>query len=171
MSDSISYSKNNSSEKLYPNNSDFFFDGKEFEGFELRFHKRLKPGKSDIETLGDLYDVLTHCWRADTAYPSCQADWYEGCLSWGQCAITAMLVYDMFGGEIYRTPDHTHYYNKIEGHWVDLTARQFWDFGDACNYDAGEKIERRNLGQSGHTKARYLKLVQNIKEYVEREKE
>ena len=77
-----------------------------------------------------------------------------------------MLVYDLFGGEMYRTKDHSHYYNRIDGHWVDLTADQFWSFGEECVYEAGEKIERRSVGQSGHTKQRYEMLVNSIVEYL-----
>ncbi len=68
---------------------------------------------------------------------------------------------------MYRTKDHSHYYNRIDGHWVDLTADQFWAYGDECDYEAGEKIERRYVGRSGHTKQRYDMLVKNIQDYLE----
>ena len=55
-----------------------------------------------IKTLGDLYEILRICWCKETAYPSCQSDWVKDDPSYGQCAITAMLVYDMFGGTIHR---------------------------------------------------------------------
>ena len=138
-----------------------------FEGYELRDYPRLKQGNPKLSTLGDLFEVLRYCWKAETAYPSDQKDWTPKIPSYGQCAITAMLVYDLFGGEIYRTKDHAHYYNRIDGHWVDLTAEQFWAFGDVCWYDDGEEIERKKIGQSGHTKQRYNMLVKNIVEFLE----
>ena len=137
-----------------------------FAGYEIRNHKRLQQKDTPIQTLGDLYEALTHSWQANTAYPSDQKYWSREVPSYGQCAITAMLVYDMFGGELYRTKDHGHYYNRIDGHWVDLTAHQFWAYGDWCDYAAGEKVERRYVGRSGHTKKRYDMLVQNIAEYL-----
>lgn len=140
-----------------------------FEGYELRDYRRLKPKNPKLNTLGDLYEILTHCWKRETAYPSDQEYWTEDVPSYGQCAITAMLVYDLFGGEMYRTPNHGHYYNRINGCWVDLTADQFWAYGDECDYNAGEKIERKNVGQSGHTKQRYDMLVKNIAEYLKKE--
>lgn len=138
----------------------------EFQGVEMKNKERLKHGNPRIQTLGDLYEVLTHCWQKDTAYPTDQPYWTTRCPSIGQCAITAMLVYDMFGGEMYRCDNH--YYNKIDGHWVDLTARQFWDFGDRCDYASGRKVYRNRTGQSGHTKRRYDMLVRNIAEYLAR---
>ena len=138
-----------------------------FEGYEIRNYQRLKPKHPALNTLGDLYQILTFCWKAETAYPSDQKDWTEDVPSYGQCAITAMLVYDLFGGEMYRTKDHSHYYNRIDGHWVDLTAAQFWAYGDECDYEAGERIERRYIGRSGHTKQRYDMLVKNIEEFLE----
>lgn len=72
----------------------------------------------------------------------------------------------MTGGELYRTKDHSHYYNRIDGHWVDLTAQQFWAFGDECDYAAGERIDRKNLGRSGHTKQRYEMVARNVEEFL-----
>ena len=138
----------------------------EFEGTEIRNKERLKQGNSHIKTLGDLYEVLLNCWSRETAYPSDQPYWTTRCPSIGQCAITAMLVYDMFGGEMYRAKNH--YYNKIDGHWVDLTARQFWDFNEQFDYTSGRKVYRNRTGQSGHTKKRYDLLVRNITEYLNR---
>ena len=46
----------------------------------------------------------------------------------GQCAVTALIVQDMFGGELLRTTvdGESHYLNVIgDGTLVDLTAQQF----------------------------------------------
>ena len=68
-------------------------------GFMRRYYgeeygdiKRKKPGNSKIETLDDLYNVLRVCWCKESAYPSCQAEWVPNDPSYGQCAITAMLL-------------------------------------------------------------------------------
>ena len=78
-------------------------DGSYYQGQKLA-EKRCQevaafPG---IDTLHKLYAVLRKTWTAETAYPSCQAEWVSTDPSYGQCAITAMLVYDMFGGSIHR---------------------------------------------------------------------
>jgi hypothetical protein len=53
-------------------------------------------------------------------------------LSYGQCAPTAVVVFEMFGGEILRTEairfdgsPIRHFYNRIGGQRYDFTADQF----------------------------------------------
>lgn len=45
----------------------------------------------------------------------------------GQCNVTALLLNELFGGEILKTPlpEGDHFYNRIDGERVDLTASQF----------------------------------------------
>jgi hypothetical protein len=45
----------------------------------------------------------------------------------GQCNVTALLVNELFGGEILKTPlpEGDHFYNRIDGQRVDLTDTQF----------------------------------------------
>jgi hypothetical protein len=55
-------------------------------------------------------------------------------ISYGQCAPTAIAVFEHFGGEIMRTEVKTydgrcirHFYNRISGKCYDFTADQFND--------------------------------------------
>jgi len=52
----------------------------------------------------------------------------------GQCNVTAVVVHDLFGGDILRTklPGVDHYYNRIDGVVVDLTDGQF---SEPIDYD------------------------------------
>ena len=45
----------------------------------------------------------------------------------GQCGVTALVVQDVFGGEILKTQTAggTHFYNRIGGERHDLTLSQF----------------------------------------------
>src|SRR6476469_6500553 len=45
----------------------------------------------------------------------------------GQCNVTALLVHELFGGELLKTPlpAGDHFYNRIEGRRYDFTASQF----------------------------------------------
>ena len=45
----------------------------------------------------------------------------------GQCGVTAIVVYDTFGGEILKTQvdGKPHFYNRLGGHPIDFTASQF----------------------------------------------
>lgn len=104
-------------------------DGFYYQGQELANKKCTEVAAfKGINTLHKLYAVLRQTWKSDTAYRSCQTEWIPTDPSYGQCAITAMLVYDMFGGSIHRIRVNgggTHYFNKIDGHYVDLTREQF----------------------------------------------
>lgn len=122
-----------------------------------------------ITTLGDLYKLLRVCWSKETAYPSCQADWVKDDPSYGQCAITAMLVYDMFGGTIHRirvSGGGTHYFNKIDGHYIDLTREQFDLYNIPVQYEPNETMDRKYCGKNADTQTRYRLLVNNISAHL-----
>ena len=140
-----------------------------FYGEEYGDIKRMKPGNSKIETINDLYNILRECWCKESAYPSCQAEWVPNDPSYGQCAITAMLVYDMFGGSIHRirvSGGGTHYFNKLNGHYIDLTREQFDLYNIPVSYEPNEEMERKYCGKNADTQKRFELLVKRIAEHV-----
>ena len=131
---------------------------RKFYGEEYADLKRKKAGNPKLETLGDLYDILRMTWCKEIAYPSCQAEWVSSDPSYGQCAITAMLVYDMFGGTIHRIRvdgGGTHYFNKINGHYIDLTIEQFDLYNIPVSYEPNEEMPRQYCGLNADTVKRY----------------
>ena len=133
---------------------------------------RLKPGNPKIRTLDDLFNILLECWCKETAYPSCQKDWSPDDPSYGQCAITAMLVHDLFGGTIHRIRNSgggTHYFNKIGGRYFDLTAAQFWNYNLPLHHEPNEEMPRSICGRNPDTANRYKLLVAKIAEKVKSE--
>lgn len=84
-----------------------------------------------IRTPLDLYDALSAgVWRAETCAPRLRDGWTPENKTLGQCSITAFLVQDIFGGEVYgiRRPDgNYHCYNVVNGRTFDLTSEQFGD--------------------------------------------
>lgn len=138
---------------------------RKFYGEEYRDMKRKKEGDPRLSTLGDLYAILRKAWCKETAYPPCRADWVSSDPSYGQCAITAMLVYDMFGGSIHRIRvdgGGTHYFNKIDGHYIDLTVEQFDLYNIAVSYEPNEEMPRRFCGKNADTAKRYKLLIDRI---------
>lgn len=136
------------------------FYGEEYSGLT-----RKTPGNPKLVTIDDLYGVLRKAWCKETAYPSCQAEWVETDPSYGQCAITAMLVYDMFGGSIHRIRvdgGGTHYFNKIDGHYIDLTIEQFDLYNIPVCYEPNEEMDRKYCGKNAHTAKRYKLLIDRI---------
>lgn len=75
---------------------------------------------------------LELAWSADTA---AAGDYDPARPSAGQCAVTALVVADRYGGELLRTLNcgASHYFNRLpDGSEVDLTRDQFpvWAPGD-----------------------------------------
>ena len=73
-----------------------------------------------------LEDELKQAWCRET---SARPDtWTPSNPAWGQCAITALVVQDMLGGELLRGQweGTSHYWNRLpSGLEVDLTRGQF----------------------------------------------
>ena len=61
-----------------------------------------------------------------------------------QCAITSLIVNDLFGGKIMRcmSPLGNHYYNLIEGKIIDLIDERFLD--EKPKYEDVYWIEENN---------------------------
>lgn len=140
-------------------------------GCEYGNIKRADHQSHRINTLDELYDVLLHCWSRETAYPSCQNEWVSNDPTYGQCAITAMLVCDMFGGTIHRIRVNgggTHYFNKIDGHYLDLTRQQFDLYNIPVEYEPNDLINRQYCGKNPSTDKRYKLLVANISAWLAR---
>ncbi len=123
-----------------------------------------------INTIDDLFNVLINVWCRETAYPTCQEDYdFYDDPTLGQCAITATLVYDMFGGEIYKIHlegGGTHYFNKINGHYIDLTSDQFTQYNVPIEYEPNEKVAREYCGKNENTRQRFNLLVSLLKEKI-----
>jgi len=83
----------------------------------------LKGEAVDIITLKQL---LLKAWCKETAT---KGDWTPDNPSLNQCAITALVVQDYFGGDLLRclmTNGDSHYWNRLpDGTEVDLTEDQF----------------------------------------------
>ena len=107
-------------------------------------------------------ELLRKYFSKETAHPSCQNNYEKNDCSYGQCAITSMLVLEKFGGTINKinlNEDLSHYFNIIDNEIIDLTKEQFKDQLDYSNY-----IEKdfSSLLQNEDTKKRYLLLKEKI---------
>jgi len=66
--------------------------------------------------------ALRKAWSLSTS-----SQWTADNPAAGQCNVTALLVHELFGGELLKTPlpAGDHFYNRIEGRRYDFTASQF----------------------------------------------
>ncbi len=113
--------------------------------------------------------LLSRSWKRETCSPILRNEWNEENTSLGQCAITDLIVNDIFGGEIMRCMSSTvsHYYNLIEGKIVDLTVEQFR--GVIPDYDNSEERTREYLLSNKDTESRYLLLKNSLQKNIEEE--
>ncbi len=121
----------------------------------------------EIEVLKQL---LSLSWEKETCSPGLRSEWNKENPSLGQCAITALIVNDMFGGKIMRcmASSGSHYYNLIDTQIIDLTVEQF--LGEIPDYDNGEERTREYLLSNQNTKNRYLLLNKHLQKIINEEK-
>lgn len=89
------------------------------------FQVKKLPGSASM-----LYDKVSKAWSAETSADPIR--WSNDNPAWGQCAITATVVYDHLGGKILRVEVEdvenvsSHYYNQLpDGRIIDFTRQQF----------------------------------------------
>lgn len=103
-----------------------------------------------VKTIDYFFGLLLECWCRETAYPSAQVGYvYESDPTYGQCAITATLVCDVFGGTIHKIKVEgggTHYFNRINGHYYDLSRDQFDLYNIPVEYEPNQEIGREYCG-------------------------
>lgn len=117
-------------------------------------------------SLKDLSFALLKAWGADTA----RGDWSEYMPSLNQCAVTALVVQDYFGGDMLRcklNDNDSHYWNRLpDGQEIDLTFEQF---AITKQYDLGETVvrEREYVLSFPDTLARYKLLKDRVAKVLE----
>ena len=81
-------------------------------------------------TLSEIESAIQSSWSIDTTY--CADDYAARHPAWGNCAVTALLLQELLGGDLMRgwaiEPGQSataHYWNRVNGLDLDLTWRQF----------------------------------------------
>jgi hypothetical protein len=86
-------------------------------------------------TLEALRVAIRASWSLETCDPVDAAHWTHDNPSRGQCAVSAMVVHDFFGGQLLEAEvlfddgsrQGFHYWNRLASGDVDLTSEQFTD--------------------------------------------
>lgn len=115
-----------------------------------------------LDSLLDLFDVLSDgIWRIGTCAPRLRIEWSEENKTLGQCSITAFLIQDIFGGEVYgilRPGGNYHCYNVIDGRQYDLTIEQFGAEASSLVFDNSNPQRREDHFAKQEKYERYLLL-------------
>lgn len=87
--------------------------------------------------------LLVQCWSSETS-----SLYIKNNPARGQCDVTAIMIYEYFGGEILKTfvNEQPHFYNQINGARYDFTASQFQILPEYLDLPSiGEEILNSNL--------------------------
>ena len=120
-----------------------------------------------IGTPQELYDALWQLWDIRSCTARLRDKWSEENRTLGQCAVTAFLVQDIFGGEVYGIPrpgGFVHCYNKVGDAVFDLTSEQFGD--EKLDYSLLYEQTREEHFQKLEKKDRYEKLKAKLSECI-----
>lgn len=118
----------------------------------------------------ELKIYLNKSWKRETCSQGLRSEWSEENPSLGQCAITSLIVNNIYGGKIMRcmASSGSHYYNEINDELVDLTVEQF--LGETPQYEEGQERTKEYLLGNEDTRNRFLLLNKNLREVIEKEK-
>lgn len=131
----------------------------QFYGWETADVLPLREEDQWMGTPCQLYDLLCGIWCEYTCAPRLRQYWNPMNVTVGQCSITAFMVQDLYGGEVYGIdlPEGgVHCYNVVNGRVFDLTCEQFGD--RELSYE-GNQIQQREVHFAKEEKyQRYLYL-------------
>jgi hypothetical protein len=119
-------------------------------------------GRAAIPTLDEVRDALRLAWsRATSADPD---GWSQHNPALGQCAVSALIVQDFFGGDLLRADvgGAGHYWNRLpDGSSIDLTIEQF---GEVAKIGIEEERPRSYVMSFASTQRRYELLMDRVRQ-------
>ena len=140
-----------------------------FYGWENADVKPVDEKYQMISSPKQLYDILSEIWCADTCAPRMREEWSKENKTMGQCSITAFLVQDIFGGQVYgilRPGGNYHCYNVVGDCCFDLTSEQFGEEAKELVYENNPEQSREVHFAKEEKRQRYeylkAELVQRI---------
>ena len=107
-------------------------------------------------------EALNASWSKDTAYRTDAENWTPDNPALGQCAITALLFNELYGGSIYSgIADNgvVHYWNRKNGIKRDFTKQQF---KERLRFNNIKKWDREELLSTGNVRERYGILRERV---------
>ena len=131
--------------------------------------KPLNNKYSIIKNPKVLYDMLDNIWCEYSCAPRLRPNWSKDNKTLGQCSITAFLVQDIFGGDVYGIPlpeGGVHCFNNVNGHIFDLASEQFGEKAKDLDYVNVIKQERNTHFADEDKFNRYKYLCEEIEKLI-----
>lgn len=104
--------------------------------------------------------ALARAWRRDTSYDP--DGWSRQNPSWGQCAVSALIIQDLLGGDLLlgKVNGLEHYWNKIgRNKQLDVTKGQF---GSIRSFEGPFSVTREFVLSFPDTSRRYQRLRERV---------
>lgn len=111
-------------------------------------------------TGGQLSRVIARSWSRETSYDP--PGWSEFNSAWGQCAVSALVVQDLLGGELLvgKVNGIEHFWNRLgDNREFDLTRHQF---GHIKTFEGPTQVDREFVLSFPHTRRRYERLRRRV---------
>lgn len=106
-------------------------------------------------------------WCRETAHPSYRECWSPDMPSCGQCLVTALIIQEQYGGDIYscKVGRRSHFVNIINERIIDKTAEQFGGIHKIQYITGSFKLRTRDsLLKSQDVKDRYALLKARLED-------
>ena len=121
--------------------------------------ERERCGKSKIKTLDELYDVLCECWSEKTTHPTYKYKWNKNNPEMGQDAVTALVIYYMFGGKICCIDRmRKRYFNEINDNIIDMVSH----YPETFYHRNKKEVNEFHILKDPDTKRRFKILTKEI---------
>lgn len=122
-------------------------------------------------SLKKLESAIRKSWGRDTCHFKFLWDDKTQPESAGHCRVVALIVQDYFGGDILlthvrRCPKWTHFFNRIDGRFVDLTKDQF---PKNTEFVKPKVITRKEALKSKRTQKGYSILKKRVSELLSKQ--
>ena len=104
--------------------------------------------------------ALGQSWSLETSYDP--AGWSKHNCAWGQCAVSALIVQDLLGGDLLvgKVNGIEHYWNELpDGRQLDLTKQQF---GQVISLEEPSRVSREFVLSFPETRTRYERLRRRV---------
>jgi len=139
----------------------------------LALMRRLTSPQQCNPTMEELRCALINSWCKETAHKNGQAKWKPNNPALGQCAVTALVVQDYFGGDIVYCMHKSHYWNRLpDGTEIDLTRSQFAEGTLFCcdGIDQRGYLLEGDMPRYVGTPIGYAHLKSKVEEYLRNSK-
>lgn len=110
-------------------------------------------------------------WSKETTFPDVKEKWSNENKAYGQCAITALIIYDLFGGRIIYDKNNFHIWNELpDGTQQDFSRCQFEEdrFFTITKYKTKKEVLYDETGQRTNIVPRYQILKQRFEDALKK---